>query len=54
MTENNFLRYPFHCYVFHKDVKDDSKIYLLLYVDNMLIAYKYMDHIDTLKQLLRV
>ena len=53
MTENNFQRCPFDCCVYHKDVEDDSKIYLLLYVDDMLIAYKYMDQIDTLTQQLR-
>ena len=53
MTENNFQRCPFDCCVYHKDVEDDSKIYLLLYVDDMLIACKHMDQIDTLKQQLR-
>lgn len=54
MTENNFQRCPFDCCVYHKDVGDISKIYLLLYVDNMLIACKYMDKINDLKQQLRV
>ena len=53
MIENNFQRCPFDCYVYHKDMEDGSKIYLLLYVDDMLIACKHMDQIDALKQQLR-
>ena len=50
MTENNFQRCPFDCCVYHKDVEDGNKIYLLLYVDDVLIVCKHMDKIDTLKQ----
>ena len=37
-----------HCVYFHK-VHDVSFIYLLLYVDDMLIAYKSKVEIDKLK-----
>ena len=53
MIENNFQRCLFDCCVYHKDVKDGSKIYLLLYVDDMLIACKHMDQIDALKKQLK-
>ncbi|KAH9671115.1 hypothetical protein KPL70_017228 [Citrus sinensis] len=46
-------RCPFDCCVYHKGVGDDSEIYLLLYVDDMLIACKHMDQINKLKQQLR-
>ena len=36
--------------MYHKGVGDDSEIYLLLYVDDMLIACKHMDQINKLKQ----
>ncbi|KAH9779667.1 hypothetical protein KPL71_007786 [Citrus sinensis] len=50
MLENSFQRCPFNCCVYHKDVGDDREIYLLLYVDDMLIACKHMDQINKLKQ----
>ncbi|KAH9765484.1 hypothetical protein KPL70_001889 [Citrus sinensis] len=53
MLENSFQRCPFDCCVYHKGVGDDSVIYLLLYVDDMLIACKNMDQINKLKQQLR-
>ena len=34
-------------------MRDGSKIYLLLYVDDMLIACKHMDQIDELKKQLK-
>ncbi|KAH9770981.1 hypothetical protein KPL71_012549 [Citrus sinensis] len=50
MLENSFQRCHFDCCVYHKDVGDDKEIYLLLYVDDMLIACKHMDQINKLKQ----
>ena len=36
-------------YVYHKELFDGSFIYLLLYVDDMLIAYKNTSKINRLK-----
>ena len=36
-------------YVYHKELFDGSFIYLLLYVDDMLIAYKNISKINRLK-----
>ena len=52
MLSNSFKRSNYDCYVYMKDVKNVKdekvihKIYLLLYVDDMLIARKDMKAID--------
>ncbi|KAH9650990.1 hypothetical protein KPL70_026576 [Citrus sinensis] len=53
MAENSFQRCSYDCCVYHKNLIDGDKIYLLLYVDDMLIACKHMDHIDVLKKQLK-
>ncbi|KAH9679155.1 hypothetical protein KPL71_026007 [Citrus sinensis] len=53
MAENSFQRCSYDCCVYHKDLIDGDKIYLLLYVDDMLIACKHMDQIDELKKQLK-
>jgi len=53
MTEQGYTRSQFdNCVYFHK-LLDDSFIYLLLYVDDMLIASKSKVEIDKLKAQLR-
>ncbi|KAH9697678.1 reverse transcriptase Ty1/copia-type domain-containing protein [Citrus sinensis] len=42
----------YDCCVYYKTIKDNLYIYLLLYVDDMLVAYKDMEEIDKLKMLL--
>ncbi|KAH9668177.1 hypothetical protein KPL70_021322 [Citrus sinensis] len=53
MAENSFQRCSYDCYAYHKDLRDGGKIYLLLYVDDMLIACNHMDQIDKLKKQLK-
>ncbi|KAH9754462.1 reverse transcriptase Ty1/copia-type domain-containing protein [Citrus sinensis] len=53
MAENSFQRCSYDCCVYHKDLRGGSKIYMLLYVDDMLIACKHMDQIDELKKQLK-
>ncbi|KAH9687838.1 hypothetical protein KPL70_014918 [Citrus sinensis] len=53
MTENSFQRCSYDCCVYHKDLRDGGKIYMLLYVDDMLIACNYMDQIDEPKKQLK-
>ena len=43
MAENSFQRCCYDYCVNHKNLIDGDKIYLLLYVDDMLIACKHMD-----------
>lgn len=52
IVEHGFQRCNFDCYVYFKTLEDDNKIYLLLYVDDILIACKDMDKIIDSKQLL--
>ena len=49
ILENSFQRCPFNCCVYYKDVGDDNKIYLLLSINDMLIACKHIDQINELK-----
>ena len=46
---NGYHRSEYDNYVYHKELFDGSFIYLLLYVDDMLIAYKNMFEINNLK-----
>ena len=52
ITSQGFKRSLYDCCVYHNKVKDGSMIYLLLYVDDMLIAAKSMCDIQNLKILL--
>lgn len=52
MIYNGFTRSTYDNYVYHKRVLDDFVIYLLLYVDDILITTKCMSQIDILKKLL--
>jgi len=52
ITSQGFKRSLYDCCVYHNKVEDRSMIYLLLYVDDMLIAEKSMCDIQNLKILL--
>ena len=46
------MRCNYNCCVYYKLLKDDLYIYLLLYVDDMLIACKIKEEIKDLKKIL--
>ena len=46
---NGYHKSEYDNYVYHKELFDGSFIYLLLYVDDMLISYKNMFEINKLK-----
>ncbi|KAH9686286.1 hypothetical protein KPL70_014312 [Citrus sinensis] len=50
MSDHGFQRSSFDCCVYFKTIEGGDKIYLLLYVDDMLIACKEMKFINELKQ----
>ena len=50
MLQKGFSRYKHDSCVYFKVLDDKSYIYLLLYLDDMLIAAKSMIDITTLKQ----
>ena len=52
ITTNGFKRCSFDCCVYYKLLKTHIYMYLLLYVDDMLIACKLRDEIEALKELL--
>ena len=52
ITSNGFKRCSFDCCVYYKLLETRHYIYLLLYVDDMLIACKIKDEIEALKELL--
>ena len=52
MQMHKFVRCSYDCCVYYKIIKDGLYIYLLLYVDDMLVACKDRDEIDKLKVLL--
>ena len=52
MIENGYNRSPYDCCVYHNRLNDVSYIYLLLYVDDMLIAAWEKIEIQKLKKLL--
>ncbi|KAH9660266.1 hypothetical protein KPL70_024153 [Citrus sinensis] len=52
MQMHEFVRCNYDCCVYYKIIKDGLYIYLLLYVDDMLVACKDRDEIDKLKVLL--
>ena len=49
MIGNDYYKSEYDNYVFHKKLLDGSLIYLLLYVDDILIVYKKMFKINKLK-----
>ena len=54
MIGNDYYKSEYDNYVFHKKLLDGSLIYLLLYVDDILIVYKKMFKINKLKTWLKV
>ena len=52
MMELGYNRSPYDCCVYISKLKDESYVYLVLYVDDMLIAAKLMCDIQRLKDLL--
>nr|KYP38863.1 Retrovirus-related Pol polyprotein from transposon TNT 1-94 [Cajanus cajan] len=52
MISKGFNKSPYDCCVYHKKVEDGFMIYLLLYVDDILIAAKNKSEIQNLKALL--
>lgn len=52
MVELGYIRSPYDCCVYHNKFEDGSMIYLLLYVDDMLIASRNRADIQKLKGLL--
>ena len=52
ITSYGFNKCSFDCCVYYKITKIDLHIYVLLYVDDMLIACRQKDEIDALKLLL--
>ena len=49
MFEYGYSRSKYDSYVYHKKLNDGSFVYLLLYVDDMLIVDKDMSEINELK-----
>ncbi|KAH9678644.1 Integrase catalytic domain-containing protein [Citrus sinensis] len=49
---HEFIRCNYDCCIYYKTIKDGLYIYLILYVDDMLVACKDRDEIDKLKMLL--
>lgn len=49
MVDIGYLRNEYDNYVYHKRLYDDSYLYLLLYVDDMLIICKYSFKINKVK-----
>ncbi|CAL1399156.1 unnamed protein product [Linum trigynum] len=52
MLELGYSRSPYDCCVYHNKVEDGSMIYLVLYVDDMLIVARSKSDIQKLKGLL--
>ena len=53
MLSHGYLRYSFDCCVYYKLISANLYIYLLLYVDDILVACKSREAIEVLKNLLR-
>ena len=49
MISNSYRRSDYDNYVYHKELFDGSFIYLLFYVDDMLIVCNNMSKINKLK-----
>ncbi|KAH9685530.1 CCHC-type domain-containing protein [Citrus sinensis] len=52
IVTHGFIRCNYDCCVYYKLMKDDLYIYLILYVDDMLITCKIMEEIEGLKKIL--
>ena len=52
MVSHGFDRNSYDCCVYHSKLDDGSMIYLLLYVDDMLVATKNKTDVARLKELL--
>ncbi|KAH9687012.1 hypothetical protein KPL70_014605 [Citrus sinensis] len=52
ILSHGYLRCSFDCSVYYKLISTNLYIYLLLYVDDMLVAYKSREEIEALKNLL--
>ena len=52
MVTHGFMRCSYNCCVYYKLLKDELCIYLLLYIDDMLIACKIREEIEDLKKIL--
>ncbi|KAH9793265.1 hypothetical protein KPL71_004467 [Citrus sinensis] len=52
MLSHGYLRFSFDCCVYYKLISSSLYIYLLLYVDDMLVACKSREEIEALKNLL--
>lgn len=52
MINNDFYRINYDSCIYYKQI-NDSKIYLLLYVDDMLISCKEKKHLNTVKGILK-
>ena len=52
MIQIGYTRFEYDCCVYVRILKDGSYIFLLLYVDDMLIAAKSMCEVNRLKSLL--
>ena len=53
MIEHGYSRSKYDSCVYHRKLNDSSFVYLLLYVDGMLIATKNMSEVDKLKAQLK-
>ena len=53
MIRIGYKRSEYDCYVYVKSLGDGSSLFLLLYVDDMMIAAKSMSEVKKLKILLR-
>ena len=52
MLSYGYLRCSFDCCIYYKLINSSLYIYMLLYVDNMLVACKSREKIEALKNLL--
>ncbi|KAK3040256.1 hypothetical protein RJ639_028171 [Escallonia herrerae] len=50
MSERGYTKSTYDSYVYHQRLADGSHIYLLLYVDDTLIAVKSMSDVNSLKE----
>lgn len=54
MIQIGYSRYKYDFFVYYRVFEDDSYIFLMLYVDNMLVAIKNINKVDRLKLLLSI
>lgn len=52
MIQIDYSRCEYDCCIYYRVLEDNSYIFLMLYVDDMLIAAKNMNEVDKLKSLL--